>query len=77
MRLLDLIDVTEFCTFIEVRGFISDECIFSEPIWSGSARDVYTNSFDEPDNIVDELKSSAFKEVQHIQHTAHGIIIYV
>lgn len=76
MRLLDLIDVTEFCTFIEVRGFISDERIFKF-IWSGSARDVYTNSFDEPDDIVDELKASAFKEVQHIQHTAHGMIFYV
>lgn len=77
MKLIDLIEVIDFAARIEIKMFINPTRIFSKDIWEGSAREVYTNSWDEADNPVDVLKPLMFREVQHIEHDTHCIKIYV
>lgn len=77
MKLIDLIEVINFAARIEVKMLINPTRIFSKDIWEGSTREVYTNSWDEPDEVVDILKPLMFREVQHIEHDTHSIKIYV
>lgn len=77
MKLIDLIEIIDFATRIEVKLFIDPNRVLSKNIWLGTAREVYVNSWDEPDEPVDVLKPLIFREVQHIEHDTHSIKIYV
>lgn len=77
MKLIDLIEIIDFTTRIEVKIFVNPTRIFSKDIWEGAAREVYVNSWDEPDEPVDILKPLMLREVQYIEHDTHSIKIYV